>query len=491
MKITFFAKGTTEYISIEYLSAILKRAGHQVDLVFIPGFDDLLGFINFPILKKIVSTKSILKRVDEIRPDLIAFSCMTNFFPFVKEMADLIKSHYDIPIIVGGIHPTQLPELVISHPSIDMICRGEGDEALLELVNKMQCKQDITSTKNLWVKKEGQIYRNELRPLIENLDSLPFPDRDLFYKFGIFVGTVLVTSGRGCPFKCTFCYNHSYQKLYKGKGHYVRRRSVSSVIEEVKLCKEKYKPTNFIFFDDTFTLYPSWLAEFSRIYSCEIGIPFYCNVRPGTVNEQMIKNLKDAGCSEVFFGIDSGSDFIRNEVMNRKVKQEWITRDAALIKKYDIKILTSSMFGLPNETPEMMWETLEMILKVGSDGVNSFTFYPFPGTSLNQYAKEEGFLSEEAEESVNQGRGSFHRHSLLSIPYKDEAEIMKNLIPIVNRFPLLLWLLRLLIKKRLKRLSKIIYISAAWFTTSSYGYYYTRQIIRMFLIQMGLRLKMR
>ena len=488
MKVLFFAKGS-EYIGIEYLSAILKREGHEVDLIFDPGFDVLFGFIDLPILKKVVSKKSILKRIEEIKPDLIAFSCMTNLFPYVKEMADLIKSIYTIPIIVGGIHPTQMPELVISHPSIDMICRGEGDEAMVELLNRMESKQDITSIKNIWVKTDGKISKNDLRPLFEDLDFLPFPDRDLFYKFGTFVGSVAMNTGRGCPFKCTFCYNHSYQKLYKGKGHYVRRLSVDSVIEDAKLCKEKYKPENFIFFDDTFTLNPSWIAEFSKIYTREIGIPFFCNVRPHTLSKQLIKNLKKAGCSAMFLGLDSGSDFIRNQIMERGLTQAQIIRDAALIREHGIKIITSSIYGLPNETPEMMWETLELTLKVRPDGVNSFIFYPFPGTRLAHYAKKEGCLSEDAEERVNQGEGSFHRQSLLSIPYKDEAEIMKNLTPVVNKSPLLRGLLRFFIKKRLKKLSMLIYLLTAWFSNSSFGCYYTKQIVKMFTTQMKFKLK--
>ena len=230
MKVLFFAVGQ-ELLGIEYLSAALKRKGHQVELAFDPGLDNFLGFIDVGALKKLTDEKWYLHKIRSFKPDIIGFSCLTNLYSFANEKAKNIKEHFDIPVIIGGIHPTILPEYVMENENFDMLCIGEADEAFPELLEKMEKGEDYYDTKNFWFRKNGDIVKNEIRPLIQDLDSLPFADRELFYDYGCFTGTLYFISGRGCPFSCSYCCHHFLQKKYRGLGKDVSKRSVDNLLD--------------------------------------------------------------------------------------------------------------------------------------------------------------------------------------------------------------------------------------------------------------------
>jgi radical SAM superfamily enzyme YgiQ (UPF0313 family) len=474
MKILFFAKGQ-ESISIEYLSAALKKKGHIVDLAFDPGIDDILGFMDIGFLK-VRRNVWFLKKIEEFCPDLICFSCLTNLYGFVKEKASVIKKHYDIPIAVGGIHPTILPDHVIKNPDIDMICLGEGDEALVELADKMDNKIDYYDTQNFWFKKNGAVIRNPLRPLLQDLDSLPFPDRELFYQYGCFAGTFYLISGRGCPFTCSYCCHHFLQNIYRGKGKYVRRRSVDNIIQEIELCSEKYKIKSVYSMDDTFTIDNDWIEEFSIKYRQKIDLPLYCHVRPGTVTQRMIASLKRANCGAVFFGVDSGNENMRYNIMNRKIKNSVIIEQAKLLRDSGIKITTSAIFGLPDETEQQMYDTMNLCKAIKSDLSYSFIFYPFPNTDSYNYCIKNNLLSQADNEKIMNGDGSFHKTSLIKQANADLAEILKNLLPLSIKFPRFSYFIDIIIKKRCKRLSRLIFLITVPITYSSYGRNKIREI---------------
>jgi anaerobic magnesium-protoporphyrin IX monomethyl ester cyclase len=204
---------------IGMLSAIAKQKGHKTKLI-----DSSFGVKDSLIVKEAVSFK----------PDLIAFSTATNDFGYACRIATFLKKRFDVPFIAGGFHPTIAPEEVISKKCFDMICVGEGDFTFSELLEKMEGKKSLTKIKNIWIKKNGKIIKNPVRKLAENLDSLPFPDRDIFdyekyLKWNH--GTATFISTRGCPFQCSYCINHFLAKKYKGKGKYVRFRGVDNFLE--------------------------------------------------------------------------------------------------------------------------------------------------------------------------------------------------------------------------------------------------------------------
>jgi len=341
MKVLFYYRGR-ESLGIEYLSAVLKRGGHTVELIFDPGLDNNF-YWNSKLLKVFHNEELMVEKAERFSPDLVAFSSTTNEYPAVCRVARLLKERLGVPILVGGIHPTSLPGFVLSNPDIDMICRGEGELALLELADRMEQGKDIVDVQNIWLKgKDGSIVRNELRSLIDDLDTLPFPDKDLFYQYGCFKDLIQVISGRGCPFSCSYCHNNFCRKMYEGKGRYIRRRSVGNMISELKFYKEKYSARRLSFQDDLFMMDREWLAEFSEGYIEDIALPFSCN-------------------AFLFIGIDAGNETLRREVLKRNTPIEEIRKSVRLVKKYHIPMELSAVFCFPGETVEQMWETIDLI----------------------------------------------------------------------------------------------------------------------------------
>ena len=179
MRILFFYRGA-ESFGIEYLSAVLTQAGHQTELIYDPGLDNNF-YVSPGLLKKLNVPRKLVRKARDFSPDLVAFSSITNLYPYIKDMARALKAELKMPAVIGGIHPTVLPELVLQEDCFDIVCRGEGEYALLELADRLEKGEDITDIENLWVKdSQGVIHKNEQRPLIQDLDALPFPDKDLF-----------------------------------------------------------------------------------------------------------------------------------------------------------------------------------------------------------------------------------------------------------------------------------------------------------------------
>jgi len=426
-----FVFKSVEWLGVEYLSSSLQKAGHETDLAFESGLE---GTFYFKAKKK--SHLDILKKIDTFKPDVILFSSTTNLFSWVKEVALQIKQKYNLPIIAGGIHPTIQPDKVIAEKDIDIICIGEGEEAIVELANKMEKKQDYTKTKNLWFKKDGKIIKNPVRPLLKNLDLLPNPDKDIFYKYGCFTDRVYLMTSRGCPYKCTYCFNHQIQNLYKDMGiGYFRRRSLNLIIDELKAYIKKYKIKSVHFYDDTFILDKNWVLKFAEEYKKEIGLPFYCLVRANLVDSEIIKALKSAGCKAVSMGVESGNEYIRNILLKRNMQNEEIVNAARIIKENKIKLITFNIFGFPGETPEQMLDTMKINLQIKPDSLFTYVFYPFPGTDLMKIALEKKFIDQNVYQKIMEGAGDYQSESLLNHPFKEVAYNMKVILPLLNKFP--------------------------------------------------------
>lgn len=381
-------------------------------------------------------------------------------------MAQLVKQYINVPIIVGGLHPTILPDFVIKNPNIDMICIGEGEQALLELIESMQIGKVDYSIRNIWFRRDGEIIRNPLRSLIQDLNSLPFPNKEIFRKYGCFSNRLYVMTGRGCPYQCTYCFNMYYRKLLCAPGFsYVRRRSVENVIDELKVFKSKYNIKEVYFYDDIFTINDAWIGKFCKSYRQEICLPFKILVHPQTIKEETMRLLADAGCIYVDIGIESGSEQLRYKLLKRNMTNQDLINAAKILKKVGIRFCVLNMVGLPTETREQMWETYELNEKMKSDGAIVSFFYPFPKTELTDYCLENGFLEQEDYVKVCNGEGRYKDGSILegSILKNievEEAKRLQVLIPILLKMPRFL---RPLIKKipinSLTRIISIFFIS--------------------------------
>jgi len=402
MKIAFLQNLWHEYVGIVYMASLLKKHGHSCEVFIEGGEKDLI--------------KSILK----YNPDIIGFPCTTGSHQWGMSLAKKLKKKLNFVCVFGGPHPTFFPE-IINDPNVDIVSIGESEYAFLELVEALEKKEKITNIKNLWVKKNGKIYKNEVRPLIQDLDELPFPDRALYYKYSFLADNETKTfiSGRGCPYQCTFCFNHTYMNMYSGKGKYVRKRSVDNVIKEILSVKAKYRLKTLFFADDTFIIDKKWLKEFCMRYRKEVGLGFFCGARADLVDEETVKMLKYAGCYMVTIGIESGNEYIRNQVYKKGVSNEQIIKAGRLFKKYGIKTRSTNIFCAPDENISRVWETIKINIVAKINYPFSSLFQPYPKTKITEYAYEKGYL--DSNFNYNKLSALYFKDSVMNI--KDKKEI--------------------------------------------------------------------
>jgi len=437
-----------EYLGTTYLSSMLGKKDHEVD-----------------IFLKHESDETLLKEVLTYQPDIVAFSCTTGIHKWCLKFAGLIKNYNPrILILFGGPHPTFFPE-IIEHSYVDMVCRGEGEYAMLELAEAITQKRDISKIQNLWAKKDGMVIKNSLRPLIKDLDDLPFPDRELYYRKYRFLNGSLKAfmTTRGCPYRCSFCFNHILQEMYKGKGAYVRRRSVDNVIAEIKEAKDRYKFKTVYIQDDVFILNQDWVNEFAERYKKEINLPFLCHVRADILSEEMVKKLKFAGCHSVSFGIESGNEKLRNRLLHKEITDEMIVRTANLLKIYGIRFRAYNMLGLPGERIEEALETVKINTRVGTDYPWCSIYQPYPKTTLGEYAQKHRFV----EGAPDQMHASFFRDSMIKSEQKKELVNLQKLFFYAVKFPTFLPFIKQIIKLPSNLIFHLLFLG-------SYGYTYLK-----------------
>lgn len=445
------------------LSAVLKQRGHTVDALIGNTVDDFL-----PALKSDV-------------PDILGFSVMTGAHSWAQQLSVALKAEFPtVRTVWGGPHPTFSPE-IIQRDGIDAICRGEGERALVELAQAVQDGVDYNNVKNLWVKDESLgIIKNELGPLIADLDSLPFPDRGLYARYPA-VGastTQVFMAGRGCPFKCTFCFDHQLSEMYRGKGKFVRFRSVRNLLDEIADVTSRMRVRNVYMNDDTFILNREWVAHFTDTYAEEVPIPFTCLIRADLADEGVIRDLKKAGCRSVFFGIETGNEDLRNGILKKKVSNEQIKNTARLLKEHRIKFRTYNILGLPGETLADSLKTVEMNIDIRTDYPWAAIFVPYPGTELAATSKEMGLLDKDF--GVDDVDATFHSTSVLKIEHRNEIVNLHKFFQTAVLLPWTFPLIKRLIRLRPNRLFTLwfafvygcVYIRSedrGWWNTLKFG----------------------
>lgn len=392
MKVTFVVPA---YLNegVEYLSAVLRKEDHETEVVFDPKlFDD--SEINVKFLAKFFNYKSeVIHEVIKSNPDLIVFSVVSDYYKWACDLAKCLKERINVPIIFGGIHVTSVPELVLKNDFVDMICIGDGELPLKNLVASIAKGNLDYKTQGIWFKKNGKVIRNSLARL-PGLDCLPFPDKEIFRKklSASRYGYGIVTA-RGCPFSCTYCGNSVLKKVYKGT-EYMRRRSVNNVIEELRFAKKKYEPNCIWFWDDTFTFDIVWLKEFAKEYKKEIGIPYFCITHPNLINKEIVHLLKDSGCYKIEIGIQSFSEDVQRKILNRYTPRRKIKESLQLLRKAKIDVMADYILGLPGQTIK---ELEDFALFCNEHPVNKleimFLRY-YPKTDIVNIAKEKGMLND-------------------------------------------------------------------------------------------------
>ena len=428
MRIQFLLKNTGMYerLGIMTLSSVLKKKGHEVSLT----------------LTEELSEEDIVKNVKTYKPHILAYSVMTGEHVYHIELNQMVRSHYnDALSVFGGPHPTYCPEM-IEKDYVDAICRGEGEMYFTQLVEKLEQGQDFYDTKNFWFKKkDGSIIKNKIGSLIETLDNDPPPDRKLMYDADKALkarSTKMFMATRGCPYQCTYCFNHAYNALTKGKGEMIRSRSVDSMLNEIQEVKDNYFMDRVHIEDDIFLLKPKgWLEEFAEKFPKKIGLPLFVNVRPETINEKTGFLLNKMNCTHVCMGIECGNNEVARKVLKRNTTNERIIESVKILKKNNVKVMTQNLIGLPVPNPvEVDYNTLDFNIKLKPYYAWSSILYPYPGTEIGSLATKIGFFDNDFEKTTISNKSSSN------LKFKDEKEKMKvnnfhKLFSIIVQFPFL------------------------------------------------------
>ena len=429
VKILFLQDILYEHIGIMYLSRQLKSNGHKCEVLVESEEEDFI--------KKIITKK----------PDIIAFSAMTGMHKWCLKLSNYLRKHLNSLIIMGGPHPTFFPS-VIENDSIDMICRGEGEEAIVELSNNLRDKRSLLKIKNLWIKdKEGRIHKNDVRNLVKNLDNYQFPDREIYYHRYPYLRKKSVKPffiARGCPYDCTFCFNHAFKEIYSCKGPFLRNRSIDNVLNEIKNVKRKYGLKKVYFQDDTFILFKNWMKEFLVRYKKEINLPFICLARADQLDEELVKLMKEANCICVFFGIETGNEKLREEVLKKRVTNKQIINSGKLLKKYKIRFKTYNMLGLPGESLENAIETVNINIKIKTDYPWCSILQPYPGTKIADYMISKKMINKNF--NVDDMEEFFFDKSMIKTQEAKEIDNLQKLFFYSVKFPILKPLIKKLIK---------------------------------------------
>jgi len=423
MKIAFVYNHANQSmpLGLGLLSSIAKQKGHDTEFFILPNSSHV----------------KCLNEVLRFNPDMVCYSVITgNQFLYISFNNDLKEKTKDVIAVFGGPHLTFSPEMIYEE-GVDAICRGEGDTAFGLFLDKIEtdsCLPEISE--NFWIKKNGSVIESsEMVPFITDLDSLPFSDRDSYYKKYPFVATFRIKNfyaGRGCPYKCSYCFNDSYNKMYNHKN-VVRHRSPKNICEEVLHVREKYPIKCVYFVDDSFTVDKKWVIDFCEEYARTVNIPFGCNLRFDNTTEEIVIALSKANCKYVHVGLESGNDYVRKEILNRNISKELMISAANLFHKYGIKMLTENLGGLPGETYDMLLETLRMNQEIKPTYANLSLFAPYPKLSLTAYAIENGYF----DGNYRKIQGNYFDQSLIKKKEGEEDMIvnLRSVFSFLSRNP--------------------------------------------------------
>ncbi|MFH1800885.1 MAG: radical SAM protein [Candidatus Omnitrophota bacterium] len=393
MKVTFIFPGITDcgfnakhgneatFINhgLCLLSACLKKREHAVELI------DLRRLEGWEHFEKMIQEKDL---------GVVGITMMSCDYDPAMKAAEIIKKHKPgTPIVVGGPHPSIASEELKDDNRVDYIHLGEGEVTFPQLV------EDLGA---------GKPRERIVSGIQANLDQLPFADRDLFggseeafvpYLEEPFVTTI---AGRGCLYNCNYC--QPAERMIFGKG--VRRRSVGHVIRELHELQEKYRFNSMMIHDDCLTEDPEWVTEFCHAYrQAPLGKPFVAQSRADLIckNEPMIKEMKRVGLALFIIGFESGSDRMLKFLRKGSTREQNL-RAAEICHKYKIKIWANYMLGLPTETKEEQFETLDMLKKIKPYHSSPAYYTPHPGSDLFQYGLTNGL-------HILKGHGAYRRNS--------------------------------------------------------------------------------
>jgi anaerobic magnesium-protoporphyrin IX monomethyl ester cyclase len=427
MRILFIASPhIVEYMGIGYLSAAAKKKGHKV---FFEHLEDTIS------------------SVEKLKPDVVGFSLMTGQHRKFIDVARRVKEKYPHVITVfGGSHPTFFPDVPAC---VDYVVRGEADSSFIELLDDIE----------KGIKRERIVLASKL---IQNIDDIPMPDRELIYKFPENANNPIrsIFTSRGCPFSCPYCYNGIYKELYKSQ-RIVRLHSIDRILAECEEVKNKFN-AQFIFFDDDeFTMDGDRLQTFADRYIKEIGLPYHAQLRIDLIDHRKARILKRSGCVSITFAIECGNEIYRQRVLKRNISNQQIIDGSKLLHSYGINFRTENMIGLPYESFENALETVDLNIACKPMLGWVSLYQPYVGTPLGDMCVRDGLFSG----SVDGIKDTFFEDSILPLPNKKKFINLQRLFGLVVNYPILKYLLPIVLNVPPNRFYSFLYV---WWKKNRY-----------------------
>jgi len=404
---------------ISYISSFLKKYGHQTKLI---------------VLSRI-SPKNNRNILDEclkkFSPKLICFTAVSTEYPFIASIAKYIKRKWpDIYLLVGGPHVSLSQKGVLSD-DFDALCLGEGENPVLELVSRLERGVLPSGIPNLWIKHSSEVEKNSTRPFLQDLNSLPFPDREMWQEWieerpG---SRYAVLAGRGCPFQCSYCSNHILKKL--APGSYVRFRSPENIIAEIKDITVRFpiKKREIYLEVESFGVNKEWAIDLcSKLehFNKTLIQPFSfgANLRL-TLNadlKRFFAALKKANFRFINIGLESGSERVRREILRRNYSNKDVINAVTMARKHGLKVAFFNMVGLPGETIADFKETVEINRMCLPDWHLTSIFFPYPGTDAYSLCEKQGLLRESSGPEMERMKAT------LDLPGFSKKQIQKSYI---------------------------------------------------------------
>jgi len=365
-------------LGIAYLGAIAEKAGHQVTVI-----DCQAEKLTYDAFKT---------RITNVPSDIIGITATTLLYNSAKTLLTIAReAHPNATTIIGGSHATFWDTNALQEcPALDIVVRREGETTFIEILQCLEQGTTLDGVLGLTFRaKDGKFIRNEDRPFLQDLDSLPFPayhllPLDAFHRMGKTIFPL--TTSRGCVQWCDFC---STVRMF-GRGY--RTRSPKNVVDEIEILQKKYGESQFTFYDDAFTVNRQNVMQMcSELKARNLHVNWDCETRVDYVDQELLQTMKDAGCLAVWYGVESGSEKILGQ-MNKKTKKDQIRAAFKMTQKAGMMVIASAIIGFPGETEETAWETINFIKELNPDDIGFYVATPYPGTPMYEQVIKNGWL---------------------------------------------------------------------------------------------------
>lgn len=407
-----------EYAGYMSISAVLKEAGHTVEVFF----DDQRR------------PDRLVRELAGFDPDVVAFSLLTPSVPWGRALARRVRDEIGALTVAGNVHVIMNPDDMVEEGSFDLIATGEGEHCMVALCEALDAGTDHTAVAGFWARVDGEVRRNPPVPELVDMDALPFMDRDLYDKYAFFRHSTYlrVCCGRGCPFRCSFCANTNLTEHYGGKA-YFRKRSPELAVAEIEHMLATRPKVDFVFIlDEVLWFDRPWLYEFLELYKERIGLPFTANLKFNGVREEDVRRLAEAGVHGMAVNAETGDEEQRRTLLNKPVSNAHILQVTRWMHQYGVKFGNSVFFGLPGDRFEDHMARLPFFREANPDYLWTTFFQPYPGLHI---LDDPGIRA-----SIPEGKefeATFHHDMYLDLEDRDRLVNLKKVYFLMMRFPAL------------------------------------------------------